>query len=77
MAIFKVEQRMRTVTIYNENNRILFSKDLGTGYNTSDVGLEGYTDTVVMIRMPTIQGIRLITFDENGKQIKIEPLRRR
>jgi hypothetical protein len=76
MPIGKVKQVFRTVTVYDTNNRVLFSKDLGTGYNTSNVGIEGYTDTVVMLRLPTLQGIRLCTFDASGKQLKIEPLRK-
>jgi hypothetical protein len=76
MPIGKVKQIFRTVTVYDTNNRVLFSKDLGTGYITTNVGIEGYTDTVVMLRLPTIQGIKLFTFDATGKQLKMGPLRR-
>jgi hypothetical protein len=76
MPIGKVKQLQRTVTVYDTNNRVLFSKDLGTGYNTNKAGIEGYTDTVVMLRLPTIQEIKLFTFDATGKQLKMEPLRK-
>ena len=75
MSIGKVLTRGRIVEIYDHNNRILFSKDLGTGYDTTKVGLTGHTATTVMIRMQSIQGIKLFTFDEGGKQIKMEPVR--
>jgi hypothetical protein len=77
MPIGKVTQWQRTITVYDTNNRTLFSKDLGTGYKTANVGIEGYTDTLVVLRLTTIQGIKLCTFDEKGKQLKMEPLRRK
>jgi hypothetical protein len=76
MPIGKVKQFYRTVTVYDTNNRMLFSKDLGTSYNSSNVGIEGYTGTVVMLRLHTLQGIRLCTFDATGKQLKMESLRK-
>ena len=75
MAIGKVLTRGRIVEVHDHNNRILFFKDLGTGYDSTSVGLIGHTATTVTIRMQTIQGIKLSTFDEGGKQIKMESIR--
>lgn len=47
MAIGSVVQRGRTIYVYDERGRVLFTRDAGGG---PDDGLQGYTSETVTIR---------------------------
>jgi isopentenyldiphosphate isomerase len=60
MAIGSVIQRGRTIYVYDERGRVLFTRDAGSG---PEDGLKGYTSDTVTIR----RGHTLYVLDERGR----------
>ncbi len=62
MPIANVIQRSNTVTVYDEKNRYLWSRSVGSGPND---GVAGYTAGQVNIR----NGKTITSYDEKGRYI--------
>ncbi|MGC8761955.1 MAG: hypothetical protein ACP5VC_18530 [Bryobacteraceae bacterium] len=60
MAIGSVIQRGRTIYVYDERGRILFTRDAGSG---PEDGVQGYTSDTVTLR----RGRTLYVLDERGR----------
>jgi predicted lipoprotein with Yx(FWY)xxD motif len=68
MAIGTAIQKGRTVYVYDEKGRVLFTKSAG---NAPPEGLHGYTSGTVSIR----KGITIYTYNEKGHAVSTKTAR--